>query len=376
MEASESFSALRLGDGDLNWILKVRRGENPRTKDYKEGQATSVESHISTTGQSLTMANYDRLIRCYEQCDYLDWFEMANGDMLTGFELKRAPGTHRNPTPETSQLFYDWTLHELKGYLSRHRVLIAGAEAPLLRELYTDPRYRAVGKDYWPENAQVSFAGILNDGRYYWDHLDDVKDDLARQIRETKSDTLFLSLATGAKIICHELAREMNIRTYDFGSMARALAYAGSPGYHTARGSHSPFFFRVPLDVYMTAMEKAYPKLTLVELLGKAHAQLCLDLQDKIVGGSLSIKEADLSTMNPTPENLAAFKESHAWYREQMLPRVGNDAKAQNAVRDFTLWRRKRGLGLDGRIFATLARTKRMINSLLGRGAAPAKVIR
>ena len=50
------------------------------------------------------------------------------------------------------------------------------------------------------------------------------------------------------------------MRVVDFGSMVRALTYAGSPGYQAGREMHNPFFFRVPMDVFMPALERAHPQ--------------------------------------------------------------------------------------------------------------------
>jgi cytidylate kinase len=43
-------------------------------------------------------------------------------------------------------------------------------------------------------------------------------------------DTVFLSLGGAAKILCFELAKELDVRMFDFGAMLRALTFSGSPG--------------------------------------------------------------------------------------------------------------------------------------------------
>jgi hypothetical protein len=148
------------------------------------------------------------------------------------------------------------------------------------------------------------------------------------------------------------------VRVIDFGSLARALCYAGSPGYQAARDLHNPYLFRVPLRIFMPALARAQPELTRAELTAKAHAQLALELHrhqrhafntsDGVHGGRV-----DFSV-----ENLRHFRESLACYAKDWRPLALADPAARALDAAFQRWCWKKGLGWRGRIFRALVTAK------------------
>ena len=366
MSSQRPFSFLRLGDGEVNWMLQMQGEKDaPRLRyKYPEKRAGSVEIAYSVTG--LEPRHYDRLLAAYNNCSYLDLYNNREdvSQALPRLGLERAPELHQNASPETAIIFYEWTYYEMGPYLSNRRVLFAGGESPLLQALWNDPAYRRIAARFWPDDAQPFFTDVRENGRNYSENLDGIKDDLKRFIEANRIDTLCLSLATGAKIIGYELAQEMGICCYDFGSMTRGLTYAATPGYHALRSFHNPFFFTLPLPLYLEALERAHPEMTDVEKVAKAQAQLCFDLQRKSVMRSFATDIADASNFAPTPDNLRLFRANLAYYRRRFNPLFLRDTQARQLDKAFRLWCRKKGLGMDGYIFKHLVKTKDILRNV------------
>lgn len=352
MTNTRPFSFLRMGDGELRWLLAVQENDetkqNPLPKGYMIKKGASVNFAVGVRG--LEKKDYDRLLRAYERCTYLDLMQnnAFNSKNLHRLKLERSQNTYTE-SAETSVIIYTWMNHEFKDYVANRRCLFASAESPLLKQLYQNERYRELASDYWPANAQPFFLRLREDGRYYWQYLEEIKADLKRAIEEYQIDTLFLSLGTGAKILCYELAEEMGIATFDWGAMARGLAYSGSYGYQVSRASHHPFFFRVPFPMFMEAVENAYPEMTTADILSRAHAQLCLELQRKNLGKSVTSEIYDKNlSQNLDIDNLRSFWEAYRYYRKYYKPRSFEDPDAVAIVQDFERYRRYLGLGVDG----------------------------
>jgi hypothetical protein len=259
----------------------------------------------------------------------------------------------------------------LPEYVRRHRCLLAGAEAALLRELYREPDYHRHTGGFWHEGTELHFHQVREDGRHMSENLDRIKDDLATEMRRLRCDTLLLSLGTGAKIVCQELAAELHVRAIDFGSMLRALTYSGSSGYHANRAFHNPFLFRVPFSLYMTALERAHPSLEVATLIGKAHSQLALEIQDLRPGGFNTV-DVGAGPGEIDAERLGRFRAAHREYVGTYYQRAKNDAVASDLHREFVRWRRKRGIGLDGRVFLWLVKLKGALRRVLGGRLVPA----
>jgi hypothetical protein len=364
LETHAAFSYVRLGDGEVQWMQLARAGRASHRYQYADASDHSIERVRGVTG--MEPRHLARFERAMHEADYVDFCDSipAVRSYLAENPLARRPDGRRNPSPAASNLIFAWTQLELGRYLTRHRCLFAGAEAALLSELWGDPTYRACAASAIPRDATATFHQVRDNGRRYSENLDLIKADLVATIRAQRIDTLFLSLGTGAKILCQELAAEERIRAIDFGSMMRGLTFAGSSGYQAHRDMHHPYFFRVPFAVHVRALERAFPALGLTELAGKAYAQLALELHphrryrfntsDGVAGGHL-----DLS-----PENLAAFRTAWQSYRDAWWPRWRADAAVAALDRDFRHWLRKHGIGWSGFWYRRLVAGKGLLRRL------------
>src|SRR5262249_27916675 len=152
-------------------------------------------------------------------CSYLDFHE-GNPTIkreLANWVHKRPQNAHRNPSADVSELSLEWLQFEFPRFVNGRRCLFVGAEASLLKELRQDPEYRRVANGYWPADIRAFF---LQTGRI-GGRLDDIKREIADAIRLYQIDTAFISLGGAAKIICYELADELQISAFDFGGLMR-----------------------------------------------------------------------------------------------------------------------------------------------------------
>jgi hypothetical protein len=350
MERTSPFTYLRLGDGELSLLISWQEGNRPqRVRD--SGSSRPIFHAQSVNG--LKEQDYPRLLHAYENCNYLDTFLRVpySAENYQRLRLNRSPLGINSPTPDLSQIFYEWGYCELAAYIKRHRCVFAGAEAPLLSELLADRRYQRATEPFWKFPVDVICVGVRDDGRNYWEALDDIKSDLMQVIREAAADTLFLSLASGAKILCQEIARELGIRCFDLGAISLALTYSATPGNSIARNSHNPFYFRVPLDVYIDCLTRAYPKLPMASLVAKAQAQLCLDLLRKEPMNSFVPEINQPSNFDPTPNNVEHFHESLRAYNARFGTFLRSTAVGRQLASEFRAWRIERGLGIMGKMF-------------------------
>lgn len=365
LASCKEFSFLRLGDGETQWMVAVQSNETAPWYEYHDQKNLSLGGAVGTRG--LELKHYRRFMDSLEKCTYLDFCEgvsEANRQNLAKIELHRDPTLARNPSPDVSNIVFAWAHASFKDYVSTRRCLFASAEAGMHKELFADPKYRELAKPYFPDRCEVHFHQIRNDGRNYSENLDLIKEDLRAEIHQKKIDTLFLSLATGAKILCYELAAEENIHAIDWGAMSRGLIYCGSPGYHAMRSDHTPFFVRVPFEVYMEAFERAYPNSPPAVRLLKAHSQLMLELQRKKY---LQTSPADVNVggaSDLSPENLRAFWQGLGVYDSKYAPLAKQCPEAAKLHADFVLWRRKLGLGIDGWFFQKLVKTKQLLRRI------------
>ncbi len=363
LEANRAFSFIRLGDGEVLWLRQLETNAAPPCYRYLDG-AGSVEVTRAVVG--MEARHEARFRKALQGASYLDRCDSISvvRDYLPKLALQRDPALHTNASPETSNIIFEWVAFEMKSWLERHRCLIAGAEAALLRELYAVPAYREIASEVLPAGGELHFHQLRENGRHYSQNLDLIKEDLRREIERTGCDTLFLSLATGAKVLCYEIAQEMEIRAIDFGSMVRALTYAGSSGYQLCRDMHNPFLFRVPIALFMPALERAHPELGLAELASKSHAQMALEVHrherfvfntsDGLRDGAVELSE----------ENLHHFRQSRRYYDRHYRGRVRADATARRLDAEFQRWCLKKGIGVSGKTFLALVRGKRTLRRL------------
>jgi hypothetical protein len=364
LEAHPAFSYVRLGDGEVQWMQLAAAGRTSHRYQYDDASKHSIEHVRGVTGmEARHLPRFERALHEASYVDFCDSIPAVRAYLAQAPIARRADGW-RNPAAEASNLVFAWTAQELGSYLARHRCLIAGAEAALLGALWQDTAYRHAAAAVLPHGISAEFHQIRENGRRYSENLDLIKQDLVAALAATGADTLLLSLGTGAKILCPELAAECGIRAIDFGSMQRGLAYAGSSGYQAHRDMHHPFFFHVPFATHVRALEQAFPRLSPPELAGKAYAQLALELHphqpyrfntsDGVAGGQL-----DLS-----PENLGRFRAAWSEYRRTWWPRWRSDPTVQALDREFRRWLDKHGIGWHGRVFQGLAAGKRMLRRL------------
>jgi hypothetical protein len=348
-----------MGDMELAYLLAQQAG---RLNDieFRDGPISGMQPY---TNPGLSGRHVQRLRAAYERADYVDFHEgnWPNEHLISKLILQKVPGSCRNPSKEASLAFITWTEKELKGYCNGRRIAFAGAEARLLELLSQTPEFKQAAAGYWPEDAEIFYHQVRNDGRDLDANLDLVKQDLQRFVKAHEIDTLFLSLGGGAKILGYELSRELGICCFDFGAMLRALTYSGCDGNRMARSPHSPFLFRIPFGVYMDALEKAMPTLAPAELLAKAHGQLLLELMKKEIGWTSVSWEFDFSR-----ENMSAFRAALREYRRcyRKLFRSALAAKMERA--GFLHFCGTHGLTLEGRAFMLQFRLKGLVRRLLG----------
>jgi hypothetical protein len=160
--------------------------------------------------------------------------------------------------------------------------------------------------------------------------MDEIKEKLKQRITDNEIDTLFLSLGGAAKALCVEIAKETGICTFDFGSLMRSLTYAGSDGKAFYRSAHHPFVFRVPFDVYMDAMERAYPDLEPEERLVKAQCQVYMDAIDFCEG---EVK----GTILQKTSNWKLFSASYRRYKQRYGRFEKKIEETRRVAREFHL---------------------------------------
>ena len=360
MRTTRPFCFLRMGDMELVYLL-AQQHDKLDAIEFRDGPVSGTQAWCNP---GLSGRHADRLRSAYEQADYVDFHEKnwPNQHLVPLLNLRRATGSHSNPTPETSLLFLTWTEAEFKGYCQNRKIGFAGAEARLLELLSQTPEFRRAATDYWPEGAEIFYYQAQNDGRDLDANLDLVKEDLRRFVKEHRLDTVFWSLGGGAKILGYELSRELGICCFDFGAMIRAFTYSGCDGNRVARSPHSPFFFRLPFETHMGALEQAFPNLRPAELLVKAHGQLLLEVLKKQVGWTYASWEYDFS-----PENIAFFRQGFKEYQKRYGKLFNSSAAAKKERAGFLHFCGSHGLTLEGRLFLAIFNAKGFARKLLNR---------
>lgn len=365
LENSRNYSFLRLGDGEIRFLLENQESKW-RDDRYDIDRPPSCEVAMGTLG--LRNVDYRRLLKSYEECDGLDLYLFQEYNLKSIDKLKWHRNTRKWTISDLQEggIINKWTQFEFAKYTTQHKSLICGAEAFLLRELIQEKEYIEIAERYIPEARQLCFYEPPDRGRNPSLHLDKIKRDLIDIIRSENCDTIFISLGGAAKILCYEITREISVRAIDWGSMIRGLTYSGSDGQSAWRASHNPFFFRIPLPLYYRCMRRAWPALSVSEILGKTHAQLCLDMQKKTVGATAPCDVHDPKTFDFSRENLQAFYDAYSFYCRK-IRFLAKGRHELSLVREFELWRLKKGIGFKGKIFLLLVRIKAKFRSLTKR---------
>lgn len=357
--ATPGFSYLRLGDMEMHFMLRVQASNLEKDGFIffdRDKLGPSIKTFVS--GAALAPEHYSRLRHSYEQCSFLDLYQFVPECEKHQNELiwNLGPEQIRTSDAQDSHLLYDWFSTEFFHFAQEHRVLICGAESALLKELLAFPEYGNLARHLIPMNAQLSLIQPLNNGRTLAKDLEAIKEQIKLEIARHRPETVFLCLAGYSKILGHELAREMGVSTFDAGSILRALTYSGSSGSATWRANHNPFFFRVPLPLYMRALQQAHPELTSEEQLAKALAQLCLDLMKKEAGRSFPADRLDPKSLSLTEDNLKWFWEDFAYYKKNIRPLAGDSPKGRELLAEFDQWRMYAGIGVLGKLYQATTR--------------------
>lgn len=367
MRSRRPFCFLRMGDMELAYLLAVQSNRVDEIQ-FAGGPMSGTQAYGNP---GLSARHAKRLRKAYEGADYVDFHEQnwPNEHLAPRLVLEMAPGSYRNPTKEASLVFLTWTENEFKQYCQGRRIGFAAAEARLLELLSKTPEFKRAAADYWPEQAEIFYHQVRDDGRNLNANLDLVKEDLRGFVKEHRLDTLFLSLGGGAKILAYELSRELGICCFDFGAMSRALTYSGCDGNRTARSTHSPFLFRIPFGVYMDALEQATPTLTSAQLLAKAHGQLLLEVMKKEIGWTFVSWDFDFS-----PENVSAFRTAFQEYRQRYRKLFGSSSAAKIERAGFLHFCGTHRLTAEGRTFLFRFRFKSLARHLLGQKSPTQKI--
>jgi len=357
--ASPAFSFVRLGDMDLCLLLAIQEGVSERGRVFGGSSHTGTQA-CGDPGLSTKHAQRSWEAFCYS--NYLDYYDRIwpNIVLLKRLKLERLPNLFRNHSSVTSLIIYTWMEYEFKAYCEGKRVGFVGAEAGVLEALHTNPVFLERAKDYWPETGCQFFHQPRENGSNLDMNLDLIKADLVKFIVTHRLDTLFISLGGAAKILCYELAKELKIRCIDFGAMLRGLCYLGSDGNRIGRSTHSPFFYRLPFDLVMDAVEKTFPKLKPHELLAKAHAQVILDLQKKVVGWTSASWELECAR-----DYLAAFKLAEKKCRFRYWKVARRSKATRDECRRFLHFCGTHNLTLRGRFFLWRFKAKAFLAQIL-----------
>lgn len=353
---------------ELAFLIASQQGCAAKWQETAHSDQEMISSTMTLGNPGLKPEHASRLQRSYEGCSYLDFHDENRTvkQELPKWRCNRAPGRDRNPGPQASELFLDWLKYEFFKYVQGRRCLFAGAEAGILRALYSDPIYGRISTNYWPPTVEPVFLVTGKIGT----RLDSIKQDISKVIVSEQIDTAFISLGGGAKILCYELAEEHNIATFDFGSLMRGLTYSGSDGHSFVRATHYPYYFRVPFDIYMTALERAMPGLAAEKILAKAHAQLALELIRKEEGWTWPSEWVGDDCLDLGSENKRYFWKGYSIYSKNYKKLAEDDKKAAQQVDEFERWRKYLGLGLDGRIsrmsFSAKVAARKALESMLG----------
>lgn len=364
MKERRPFCFLRMGDNELMYLLTYQAGEiHLLQKEIYAGSRVTGGTELEGN-PGLGPDHAARLWKAYELADYVDFHEgnWPNVHLVKRLNLRKAPGTQRNPDVATSLAYFTWLETEFKSYCSKRRIGFFGAEAAILERLVPTKEFKTATRDIWPEDAEVFFCQPRNNGRNLDGMIEVLKQDVREFCQTNNIDTLFISLGGAAKIVSYELSRELGTCFFDFGALTRALVYAGCDGNRFARSPHNPFLYRLPFDVHMDALEKAIPDLRTNQLLAKAHGQVILELIQKERGWSHTGRELEFSA-----ENLhyfhRALKSCESRYR-QLWKR---DKLARKERANFLHFCGTHRLTWRGRLFLIWFKAKSFVAFLLGR---------
>lgn len=324
LRETKSLSFLRMGDGELRFLLEAQTGDRSDT-DYLLASQPSLSGRVKGAAAN-RVADYQRVLNAYENCDLLDLhLHLAfNRDHLSSLQWQRRQDAWQSTNAEDSKILPRWFATYFRDYVTDHKCLFFAGEAPLQAALLQDPIYRRCAATMWSEQYQADFLPLPNFGRHLSRDYDVMQKTLETAIQTHHYDTLFIGASGLAKPLCVAIAQSQQIKAIDIGSILRGLTYSATAGDATWPANHNPYYFSVPLSVYMEATGKAYPHLAPHELIAKANAQLCFDLShDK---SSTTSRNTSLTPMSVDADQCKIFLENYHYYHQELVPKLRNIA--------------------------------------------------
>lgn len=361
MEATDGFSLIRLGDGEVYWALSAQEGKAPPKYRYFKDEATGVESATSTSG--METRHWPRFKAALEHATYLD---LCNSIPFVNENMEKLnftpdPDQLKNSSADSSNIIFFWVHRHFRKYLTRHRCLIVSSECSLLSCLLEDQVFRDISDDFFtPDNiGNLHLMQTLDDGRNYSENLDEIKGQIRSYVAENDIHTVFISLATGAKILCYELGVETGKRYMDFGSVVRAFTYSGAPGYQTNRSLHNPFFYRVPLQVFERALSHLHLPEEPAKYLSRIQTQIALDLQP--------LKRFEYNATDVLTGKLVWSRETASLLKDDLqlyrgyLKKIPGSPDIDRLDSEFRRWWLKKGFSVSGKLFLFAVKLKSIL---------------
>ncbi len=360
---AKNLSFLRMGDGELRFLLESQDGTRS-DDDYPINSQSSLSSGVKGAAAN-RVSDYKRVLKAYECCDFLDLHLHVPfvRDHLELLKWNRRNDGWQSEGAHDSRILPRWFLTHFHDYVVDHNCLFCAGEAPLQKALLQDPEYKQYAMKIWPEKYQADFLSLPNFGRNLSRDYDEMLQSIASAIQQNNYDTVFVGASGLAKPLCVELSEKYSVKALDIGSVLRAMTYSATAGDATWPANHNPFYFSVPLPVYMKATQKAYSHLEPYELIAKANAQLCFDLMHGESGQTFRTSASKSLTANQ--KNLKVFKENYFYYIEKLLPEFKGYDKVEAQVVDLHWWLKLKGftrlIPLPYRMSLLLDQVKRLL---------------
>jgi hypothetical protein len=220
--------------------------------------------------------------------------------------------------------------------------LFYAGESLVQQALLQDADYKKCATQIWPEQHQADFLPLPNFGRHLSRDYEEMQETIIAAIQKNHYDTVFIGASGLAKPLCVAIAKSQQVKAIDIGSVLRAMTYSATAGDATWPANHNPYYFSVPLAVYMKATRKAYPHLAPHELIAKANAQLCLDL---IHGKSgTSSRTSQVNDLDIEAEKQQQFQTNYRYYIQELVSEFQKNKQVKTQVLELHWWMKSQGL--------------------------------
>lgn len=341
LQRIEKMSFLRMGDGELRFLLESQDGSR-LDDDYPINSQPSLNGVVKGAAANRTL-DYKRVLKAYESCDFLDLHLHLPfvRDHLKLLKWNRRKDGWHSEDAHDSRILPRWFFNHFHDYVAEHKCLFCAGESPLQEALLQDPVYRQRAMKIWPETYKADFLPLPNFGRNLSRDYDEMRQSIASAIQENNYDTMFIGASGLAKPLCVEISNRYSVKALDIGSILRAMTYSATAGDATWPANHNPYYFSVPLSVYMKATRKAYPHLKPYELIAKANAQLCFDLMHGESGKSY--RTSATKSLPANDKNIIEFKENYRYYVKELVPEFKGNEKVETQVLDLHWWLKFKG---------------------------------